>query len=83
VTRYISILCLIMSFHLAASDIKIAAGNFAPYFRVDTQVHKQGLYEILITSAFSKLLLNPKYINVSNEAIKRYYQKNRVDLAIN
>ncbi len=82
-TRYISILCLIMSFHLAASDIKIAAGNFAPYFRADTQVHKQGLYEILITSALSKLLLNPKYINVSNEAIKRYYQKNRVDLAIN
>lgn len=81
--KLVSIFCFVISFNLAAGDITIAAGNFAPYFKTGKQTNKQGLYELLVTSALSKLLINPKYINVSNDAIKRYYTKNRVDLAIN
>ncbi|MFY8352786.1 substrate-binding periplasmic protein [Pseudoalteromonas sp. SSM20] len=81
--RLISLVCFLLSSSVAASDVKVAAGNFVPYFKADIQTNKQGLYELLVTSALSKMLINPTFVNVSNEAIKRYYHKGRVDIAIN
>lgn len=81
--RLISLVCFLLSSSAAASEVKVAAGNFMPYFKANIQTNKQGLYALLIMSALSKMLINPTFVNVSNEAIKRYYHKGRVDIAIN
>lgn len=83
VIRFFCLLLLFFNAHVYACDIKVAAGNFTPYFKASTYQRHVGLYEQLLSVGLNRAGFSPTYINVSNDAIKRYYEKQRVDIAVN
>lgn len=81
--RLIWFLTVIFSWVANADAIKVATGNFSPYFATEVAPKELGLFDEVISKFAAKSGHGIEFYHVSNDAIKRYFKVKKVDIAVN
>lgn len=72
-----------MSCLASAEALRVATGNFSPYFATEVSPNNHGLYDEVIGAFAANAGHGLTFYHVSNDAIKRYFKVNKADIAIN